>query len=126
MNNLVKNIFLWIIIALVMLVIFSRYMPSAAPSSLSAQLKFNRVARAPQICLTTSAGQVVCPPPNGSIGADAAGQAVCGRGECLKDSAGRWMCSIEVGGHVGQGATGQAVCTGGCEQASAMLCERAK
>ena len=126
MNNLAKNILLWVVIVLIMLTIWSRYMPSGPPAGLSADLKFNRVARAPQTCLTTSAGQVICPPPNGSIAADAAGQVVCGRGECLKDSAGRWMCSIEVGGHVGQSANAQAVCTGGCEQASASLCEAAK
>jgi hypothetical protein len=125
MSNLIKNLVLWVIIVLVLLVIFSRYMPSGSPA-FSAHLNYNRASRAPQICMTTSAGQVICPPPSGSIAADAAGQAACGRGECLKDSAGRWMCSMEVGGHVGQGATGQAVCTGGCEQASAMLCESAK
>lgn len=124
-NALVKTIVLWIVIVLVMLAIWSRYLPPGTPS-LSANLKINRVVRAPQACLTTSAGQVICPPPNGSIAADAAGQAACGRGECMEESAGHWMCSTEVGGHVARSPAGKAVCTGGCEQASAGICESAK
>src|SRR5580658_5502911 len=85
MNDVTKNILIWIVIVIVMLAVFHRYMPTAPSTALSKDLKFNRVPRAPQTCLTTTAGSVICPPPNGSIGADAAGQAVCGRGECSKD-----------------------------------------
>jgi hypothetical protein len=126
MNDVTRNILIWVVIALVMLAVFHRYMPTAPSSALSKDLKFNRVPRAPQTCLTTTAGLVICPPPNGSIGADATGQAVCGRGECSKDERGQWMCSTESGGYVAHNGAGQIVCTGGCEMASAALCESAR
>ncbi len=123
MNALAKNVLLWIVIVLVMTAVFSRYMQPARPSALSANLKLNRADHAPQTCLTTSGGEVICPPPNGSIAADAAGRAVCGRGECSKDTDGRWLCSTESGGYVGRNGAGKVVCTGGCEPASGSLCE---
>ena len=126
MNDLIKNILLWVVIVLVMLAVLNRYMPTAPPSTLSKDLKFNRVVRAPQMCLTTAGGLVICPPPDGSIGADATGQAVCGRGECSKDQRGQWMCSTKSGGYVARNGAGQIVCTGGCEMASATLCESAR
>ncbi len=77
-------------------------------------------------CKTSIPGRVICPPPNGSIATDPLGNVVCGRGECLKNAAGVWMCSIELGGHVGRNASGQVVCTGGCEPAAANTCETAR
>lgn len=126
MNNLGKNVLLWGVIVVVMLTVFHRYMPTAPSSALSKDLKLNRIVRAPQACLTTTTGSVICPPPDGSIGADATGQAVCGRGECSRDEGGQWMCSTKSGGYVARNGAGQIVCTGGCEMASAALCDAAK
>lgn len=80
---------------------------------------------ADQHCKTAIGGQVICPPPGGSIAANALGNAVCGHGECQRNAAGVWMCAVEPGGHVGRTASGQVVCTGGCEPAAARLCETA-
>jgi hypothetical protein len=83
--------------------------------------------RLPQThCLTSMVGQIICPPPNGSITSDARGVALCGYGECLQDARGQWICSREPGGHVGRTAVGQVACTGGCDAASPALCEVAK
>ncbi len=98
---------------------------------LVAVLTLNRIAIADDLladrhCKRSMLGQIVCPPPNGSIAIDAAGTAVCGQGECLKDATGTWMCSIEKGGHAGRNSMGQVVCTGGCEIASPSACEIAR
>jgi hypothetical protein len=77
-------------------------------------------------CARTMTGRVICPPPGGSIAVSPVGNAVCGRGECLKDASGQWMCAREPGGHVGRNPVGQVVCTGGCEPASDNLCEEAR
>ena len=75
-------------------------------------------------CVSDAIGNQICPPPNGSIARDAIGNAVCGRGGCMKDAIGNWRCSSTPGGHAGHDAIGNVRCTGGCEAASPSICER--
>jgi hypothetical protein len=66
---------------------------------------------------------VTCPPPSGSLVFDFSHLAVCGRGQCMRDARGIWMCSAQPGGRAMRNMNGQVVCTGGCEPAAAELCE---
>jgi hypothetical protein len=109
MNTLTKNMLLWVVIVLVMWEVFSRYNA--------------RLALARGTCVSAVDGQMTCPPSSGSLALDATGHAVCGRGECLQGPDGRWICSAEMGGHVGHKGNAGVACAGGCEAASASLCE---
>jgi len=110
---LIKNLVLWIVIVLVMLAVFSRYMPTS---------KKTAAIEAGTECLR-GGEKVFCPPANGSIATVRSGQVVCGRGECLADGRGGLVCSAEPGGHAARDSSGSVVCTGGCEPASASVCE---
>jgi len=75
-------------------------------------------------CVKDALQQIVCPPPNGGIAKDPLGQLVCGPGQCVRDPLGQIVCSSQPGGYAGINALGQAACTGGCERATASLCQR--
>jgi hypothetical protein len=115
-NAVFRNVLLWIVIALVMVAVYSRY------SSVNKGVRGTASAN----CLMTREGAVMCPPPGGSIVLDETGNPVCGRGQCLRGSNDQWMCSTEVGGHAGFKGSAGIACTGGCEAAAHQLCEIAK
>jgi hypothetical protein len=112
MNTLAKNILLWVVIVLGMWAVYSRHNLRSAVDK--------------GTCVIAAGGQMTCPPPSGSLALDAAGHAVCGRGECLQGSDGGWLCSAETGGHVGRKGNTGVACAGGCEAASASVCENAR
>ena len=54
------------------------------------------------------------------------GQAVCGKGHCVRDLFGKVTCSSQPGGQVTQDVNGKIMCVGGCEEASASNCQQLK
>jgi len=79
---------------------------------------------APAGCYTDMDGKVSCPPFGGELFVTLSGQAVCGKGRCVKDLFGKVTCSAQQGGSISQDAMGRVACTGGCEEASAAYCQR--
>lgn len=79
---------------------------------------------APPGCHTALDGKVSCPPLGGELVVTLSGEAVCGKGRCVRDLFGKVTCSAQPGGSITQDATGRVTCTGGCEEASAAYCQR--
>jgi hypothetical protein len=79
---------------------------------------------APPGCHTALDGKVSCPPLGGELVVTLSGEAVCGKGRCVRDLFGKVTCSAQPGGSITQDATGRVTCTGGCEEASAANCQR--
>ena len=79
---------------------------------------------APPGCFTSLDGKVSCPPFGGELVVTLNGQAVCGKGRCVRDPFGKVTCSAQPGGSISQDAMGRVACTGGCEEASAEYCQR--
>lgn len=73
-------------------------------------------------CQTDFRGQTVCPPPGGEIHVDVRGQFVCGNGQCAEDARFQLVCASERGGYVVSDFMG-VKCSGGCQPASAGLCQ---
>ena len=81
-------------------------------------------APVPAGCYAHLDGKVSCPPLGGELHVTLQGQAVCGKGRCIRDPFGKITCSAEPGGQITQDVGGQIRCSGGCEGASAANCQR--
>jgi len=79
---------------------------------------------APPGCYKDLSGNVSCPPTGGEVHVTLQGQAVCGKGRCIRDLYGKVTCSTQPGGQITQDVTGQIRCAGSCEEASAANCQR--
>lgn len=91
-------------------------------------------------CITNIRGETVCPPArtvcmqdrdtpeikcsprDGGIAHDFYGKASCGPGSCIRDMAGKVMCSRTPGGAAAINMYSEAVCTDGCVPGSASMC----
>jgi hypothetical protein len=82
------------------------------------------LAAAPPGCAKQLSGEVYCPPQGGDIAVTMSGQAVCGKGRCVRDPFGKITCSAQPGGQITQDASGRIACVGGCEEASTANCQR--
>ena len=71
-------------------------------------------------------GTISCPPLGGDIHVNLSGQAVCGKGRCVRDVFGKVTCSSQPGGQATQDVNGRIMCVGGCEEASASYCQQMK
>ena len=78
----------------------------------------------PQGCFGQLDGKVFCPPFGGDLQVTLSGEAVCGKGRCVRDLFGKVTCSSQQGGSISRDAMGQVACTGGCEEASQANCQR--
>ncbi len=78
----------------------------------------------PPGCHVSLEGKASCPPFGGELLVTLSGEAVCGKGRCVRDLFGKVTCSAQPGGSITQDATGRVMCTGGCEEASAAYCQR--
>lgn len=91
-------------------------------------------------CVTTRAGNTVCPPAEtrcvadrygdwfcsaagGDAVLDRTGAPVCGAGRCVKDIHGEVMCSVEKHGSAALDRYNKAVCTSGCAPAKSASCK---
>ena len=69
-------------------------------------------------------GKISCPPLGGDIIVNLSGQAVCGKGRCVRELSGKVTCSSQPGGQATQDVNGKVMCVGGCEEASASNCKQ--
>jgi len=91
----------------------------------ASQLHSQQIAPAPPGCHKDMSGKVSCPPLGGEIYVTLSGEAVCGKGRCIRDSFGTITCSSQPGGQITQDLnSNQMRCTGSCEKASAAICQR--
>ena len=81
-------------------------------------------APVPAGCHMALDGKVSCPPFGGELLVTLSGEAVCGKGRCVRDLFGKITCSTQPGGSITQDASGRVMCTGSCEEASAANCQR--
>jgi hypothetical protein len=91
---------------------------------LAVQAHSQQIAPAPPGCYKDLAGKVSCPPFGGEIHVTLSGEAVCGRGRCVRDPFGNITCSSQPGGQVTQDLNNRVKCTGSCEKASAAICQQ--
>ena len=77
----------------------------------------------PRGCYRDLSGKLSCPPMGGELQVTLEGQAVCGKGRCVRDLFGKVTCSAQPGGQVTQDVNGNVACVGGCEQASPAYCQ---
>ena len=80
----------------------------------------------PDGCFKELSGKISCRPIGGDIHVNLSGQAVCGKGHCVRDLFGKVTCSSQPGGQVTQDINGKIMCVGGCEEASASNCQQLK
>jgi hypothetical protein len=78
----------------------------------------------PPSCYLSLDGKVSCPPFGGELHVTLSGEAVCGKGRCVRDPFGKITCSAQQGGSITQDAMGRVTCIGGCEEATAGNCQR--
>lgn len=78
----------------------------------------------PEGCFRDLAGKISCPPMGGELYVNLSGQAVCGKGRCVRDVFGKVTCSSQPGGQVTQDINGRVACVGSCEEASASNCQQ--
>jgi hypothetical protein len=91
---------------------------TVAPPAQSQQL-----GPAPEGCYKDLSGKISCPPIGGEIHVTLSGQAVCGKGRCVKDVFGKVTCSSLPAGQITQDINGKILCAGKCEEASASYCQ---
>ena len=78
----------------------------------------------PAGCFTQLDGKVFCAPFGGELQVTLSGEAVCGKGRCVRDLFGKVTCSSQPGGAITRDAMGNVTCVGGCEEASNAYCQR--
>lgn len=74
-------------------------------------------------CVATYIGQIICPPPGGTVIMDSTGRVICGAGQCRMSNY-QWVCSSRSGGAATMNALGQILCYGGCVAASEANCQQ--
>ena len=80
----------------------------------------------PEGCFKDFSGKTSCPPLGGELVVTLSGQAVCGKGRCVRDLFGKVTCSALPGGQVTLEVSGKIMCAGSCEEASASNCQEMK
>ncbi len=94
------------------------------PVLLLSVLLIGMMALAQERCINNRVGEPICSPQCGSIGTNTLGEIVCGHGACIQNRFGDLICSKLQGGTATTNFFGDVVCTGGCEPASAELCQK--
>ncbi len=82
------------------------------------------IAFSQERCMNNRVGEPICAPSCGTIGINSLGEVVCGQGACITNNFGDLICSQQQGGAATKNFFGDVVCTGGCEPASAALCQK--
>src|SRR5262245_23838937 len=100
------------------------FVAAALTVVLCLQVHAQQIAPAPSGCFKDLSGRISCPPLGGELHVTLSGQAVCGKGRCVRDPFGKITCSSQPGGRITQDAGGQITCVGSCEEASAANCQQ--
>ena len=74
-------------------------------------------------CAMDQYGKVLCAKEGGGAMRDRYGNVKCGLGSCATDGFGEIKCSSQPGGGAAVDSNGKVKCLGGCQDASAQLCE---
>ena len=98
----------------------------AIAMTIASEIEAQQMGPPPEGCFKDLSGKISCPPIGGDILVTLAGQAVCGKGRCVRDPFGKVTCSSQPGGQVTQDANGTVACVGSCEEASAANCRELK
>jgi hypothetical protein len=88
------------------------------------QVQAQQQGPVPSGCFKDLSGKISCPPMGGDLHVTLSGQAVCGKGRCVRDLFGKVTCSAQPAGQVAQDVSGKVMCAGGCEEASASNCQQ--
>jgi hypothetical protein len=94
--------------------------------TVASQIEAQQLGPVPEGCFRDLSGKISCPPIGGEIHVNLSGQAVCGKGRCVRDLFGKVTCSSQPAGQVTQDVTGKIICAGSCEEASAANCQQLK
>jgi hypothetical protein len=100
------------------------FMAAALTAVFCSQVHAQQITPAPSGCFKDLSGKISCPPLGGELHVTLSGQAVCGKGRCVRDPFGKITCSSQPGGRIIQDASGQITCVGSCEEASAANCQQ--
>ena len=92
----------------------------------ASQIQAQQLGPAPDGCYKDLSGTISCPPMGGEIHVNLSGQAVCGKGRCVRDLFGKVTCSTLPAGQIVQDVNGKVMCAGSCEEASASNCQQLK
>ena len=92
--------------------------------TMASQAQAQQLGPAPDGCFKDLSGNISCRPMGGDIHVTLSGQAVCGKGRCVRDLFGKVTCSSQPGGQVTQDVNGKVMCAGSCEEASAANCQQ--
>ena len=90
------------------------------------QIQAQQPGVVPSGCFKDLSGNISCPPMGGELHVTLSGQAVCGKGRCVRDLFGKVTCSSQPGGQVIRDTNGKVSCAGSCEEASASNCQQLK
>lgn len=91
--------------------------------AVASQVRSQQLGPAPSGCVKELSGKISCPPMGGEIHLNLSGQAICGKGRCVRDLFGKVTCSSLPAGQIAQDVSGKIMCAGGCEDASASNCQ---
>jgi hypothetical protein len=99
---------------------------TAFAMTVASQVQARQLGPVPDGCFKDLSGKISCRPMGGEIHVNLSGQAVCGKGRCVRDSFGKVTCSSQPAGQVTQDVNGKIMCAGSCEEASASNCQQLK
>jgi hypothetical protein len=94
--------------------------------TVASQVQAQQLTPVPEGCFKDFSGKTSCPPMGGELVVTLSGQAVCGKGRCVRDLFGKVTCSALPGGQITQEVNGKIMCAGSCEEASASNCQEIK
>jgi hypothetical protein len=94
--------------------------------TVTSQVQAQQPGPVPEGCFKDLSGKISCPPMGGEVHVNLSGQAVCGKGRCVRDLFGKITCSSRLAGQVAQDVNGKITCAGSCEEASASNCLQLK
>jgi hypothetical protein len=97
---------------------------AAFAMTVATQVQAQQFGPVPDGCYKDMSGKISCPPMGGDIQVTLEGQAVCGKGRCVRDIFGKITCSTQPAGQVMMDVNGKVMCAGSCEQASAANCQQ--
>jgi hypothetical protein len=91
--------------------------------TVASQVQSQQLGPVPNGCVKELSGKISCPPMGGEVHVNLSGQAVCGKGRCVRDLFGKVTCSSLPAGQIAQDVNGKIMCAGSCEEASASYCQ---
>jgi hypothetical protein len=92
--------------------------------TIASQIQAQQLGAAPADNVKDLSGKISCSPMGGEVYMNLSGEAVCGKGRCVRDLFGKITCSTQPAGQVMLEVSGKIMCAGSCEEASAANCQQ--